>query len=174
MLSLSSYSQRYWSDADNKCHSFHPKKCKAQVHRDAFDKSDLYITLAAIGGGKGGYGTCSITFKKLYKDSLFITYAARFDSNGALNYTGCTGTKNTYVQFLFKDGNTLKLPTSDGIDCGVTSIGVLLSEQDIDALLAQTIDKVRMNFDAGPIDFVAVEKQLPYFREQLTCIHLLN
>jgi len=164
------YSQ-YWKDVKDRCKISH--KCFAEIHHDDFENTDVIVSgkSVPIGGAKPDYGTCSVGFKKILKDGLLVGYIATFNSNGALSYTGCITEGKSYISILFTNGEKLTLNYTGKIECGTMVIPVILSEANIETLLANPINKLRMNFADGPIDFVAKEKQIPNFMEQLKCIH---
>ena len=68
---------------------------------------------------------------------------------------GCSGTRKSYITFLFKDGTTLNLSDDESdIDCSDYSSSLYsLTESDLNKLSNKTLTKIRFSQSEGYADF---------------------
>ena len=142
--------------------------CRLETYYDQFEETLNYRI--------GFYETNLV--KSKYGETVSYTLNKRIDKNKKKaivltifgNAKGCRN-KDSYVHFLFKNGEKLKLNSFfDSIDCGTSFIGIILNVEDLNFLLNNEIDKIRLQYMDASEDIVVSEKGQNKLFGNLKCI----
>jgi hypothetical protein len=165
--------EKYKKVQKGKCTIDHT--CRLEYYYDEFDETSnykigFYETNLAKVSYTGNSGTVSYTLDRtINKDKKSIIYMAIFG-----NATGCR-TRDSYVHFIFKNGEKLKINTmSNSIDCGTSVIAIILDKESLNLLMNNEIDKIRLQYSDTTEDFVVSEKGQKKLLGNLKCINSIE
>jgi hypothetical protein len=138
-------------------------KCRLEYKTDDFEESTTY---------KIGFYETNIAEKVVL--SYILYRIDKKDGENPILMTffgekeGCI-TESSYVYFIFKDGEKLKIPSfSKEIDCGRSTITIMLNDY-LDVFTEKEIDKIRLNIEFAD-DFNVSKKGQKKFFGNLNCI----
>lgn len=157
--------EKYKRVEKGKCKVEHT--CRLETYNDPFEETINYrIGFFETSLIKASEGTVSYTLdRRIDKNKNSKIYMAIFG-----RAKGCRD-KDSFVYFLFKNGEKLKVNTMfNSIDCGTSVIGIILNDESLNLLLNNEIDKIRLQYSDASEDFVVSEKGQKKLFGNLKCI----